>query len=256
MSFYGPPREKLGRITDGLRAVEDVYQEHGLSAFMHDNLVALMRNEHFVHDQAFVTAVLANADGEADLAKIWRLHTCCWAGHSALSVEGDFVECGTYKGFYAGVLAQYLNFMTQTRHFYLYDSFAGLPTAWSSEQERAQANPGYQWDNVYEDVVERFAVYPNVRVIKGIVPEVFDEAIPERIAFLHLDLNAGAAETAALDRLLPRLSDGAMVVIDDFGRQELKELCDGHVAWWRDHGHGVLELPTGQGLVTYRVNTG
>jgi len=254
MSFYGPPRENLGHIVSSLKTVKNVYEQHGLTTFTHDNLVALMRNESFLADPAFVAAVMANAEDDRDADKIWRLHTCCWAARSALAVDGDFVECGTYKGFYASVMMQYLRFELQPRQFYLYDTFAGLPEDWSSELEREQANPGYQWDGVHRDVLDRFAIYPNVQVTKGIVPKVFDTVVPERIAFLHLDLNAGAAETAALDRLLPHLSDGAMVVLDDFGRQEQKDLCKAHLNWWHEHGHVILELPTGQGLVIYRKN--
>ncbi len=254
MSFYGPPREKLGQVVSNLKNVETIYEQHDLTVFMQDNLVALMRNESFSIDGAFVSAFLSNAEDDRDLAKIWRLHTCCWAAHSALAITGDFVECGTYKGFYASVMMQYLRFETLPRQFYLYDTFAGLPAEWSSELERKQANPGYQWDGVHQDVLDRFGIYPNVQVTKGVVPEVFDSVVPEQIAFLHLDLNAGAAETAALDRLLPLLSDGALVVLDDFGRQEQKDLCKAHLDWWHQHGHMVLELPTGQGLVTYRKN--
>jgi len=46
-----------------------------------------------------------------------------------------------------------------------------------------------------------------------------------------------------------------MVALDDFGRQEQRELCLAHVEWWRAHGHAILELPTGQGLVTIRKNS-
>jgi len=128
MSFYGPPREQLGQITSGLESVEEVYEQHGLTTFMQDNMVALMRNESFTADAAFVAALLGNAEDDRDTGKIWRLHTCCWAARTALAVAGDFVECGTYKGFYAAVLTQYLRFETQPKQFYLYDSFAGLPT--------------------------------------------------------------------------------------------------------------------------------
>lgn len=255
MSFYGPPRAQLGQVYSGLKNVETVYEKNGLTNFMQDNLVALMRNESFTGDTAFVAALTTAADGDQDMSKIWRLHICCWAARTALGVAGDFVECGTYKGFYSSVIAHYLRFETLPRQFYLYDSFEGLPPDWSTEKERRQANPGYQWDGVYDDVVNRFAIYPNVRVTKGIVPEVFETVVPESIAYLHLDLNAAAAETAALDCLAPRLSDGAMVVLDDFGRQEMRELCQAHLDWWSRRGHMVLELPTGQGLVLYRKDS-
>ena len=91
--------------------------------------------------------MLSNAEDDADAAKIWRLHTCCWAARSALAVDGDFVECGTYKGFYASVMTQYMDFKNLARTFYLYDTFAGLPEDWSTELERTQANPGYTWNS-------------------------------------------------------------------------------------------------------------
>ncbi len=254
MSFYGPPREELGQIFSGLKNVEKVYEQNGLTTYMQDNLVALMRNESFAADTAFVAAFLASVDDDKDASKMWRLHTFCWAARSALGIKGDFVECGTYKGLYASVLCQYLRFELLPRQFYLFDSFSGLQPQWSTELEREQANPGYEWDGVHQAVLDRFAIYPNVNVVKGVVPEVFDNVMPDHIAFLHLDLNAGAAETAALDRLVPYLSDGATVVLDDFGRLEQKDLCKAHLEWWSRHGHTVLELPTGQGLVIYRKN--
>jgi len=254
MSFYGPPREHLGQVVSGLQSAEKIYEAHGLTAFMQDNMVAFMRNQSFFADAPFTVALMGNAEDDRDTAKIWRLHTCCWAARSALALEGDFVECGTYKGFYAGVIAQYLGFADLPREFYLYDTFAGLPPEWSTELERRQANPGYQWDGVYQDVLDRFAIYPNMHVIKGVVPKVFDTVVPDQIAFLHLDLNAGVAETAALDYLAPRLTDGAMVLLDDFGRLEMRDLCQAHIDWWGRHGHTILELPTGQGLVIYRKN--
>ncbi len=63
MSFYGPPREQLGEIVSGLKLVEDVYTANGLTTFMQDNMVALMRNQHFANDQKFVTAVLSKIGG-------------------------------------------------------------------------------------------------------------------------------------------------------------------------------------------------
>lgn len=58
MSIYGPPREQLEQVVSGLKTVEEVYDSHGLATFMQDNLVALMRNESFFTDTAFVTALV------------------------------------------------------------------------------------------------------------------------------------------------------------------------------------------------------
>ena len=141
MSFYGPPREHLGQVMSGLESVEKVYDQHGLTTFMQDNLVALMRNQSFTADAAFTAALLSNADDERDRSKIWRLHTCCWAARSALALEGDFVECGTYKGFYAGVIMQYLRFDGLPRQFYLYVSRTRFPWTQNWLNRSVQGGP-------------------------------------------------------------------------------------------------------------------
>ena len=78
--------------------------------------------------------------------------------------------------------------------------------------------------------------------------------MPERIAFLHLDMNAAAAETGALEALFERVSDGGMILMDDFGRADLPNLAAAHYPWMEARNHQILELPTGQGLVIKRAS--
>ncbi len=252
MTFYGVgDTADLDRIADALKVIDDIYHKYGRSTFFGDNLVALQRVLSFAHDERFRAAYDANA-GDENTSKMWRVHTYCWAARSALSVPGDFVECGVYKGFYAGVLTDYLAFRTRAKEFYLYDTFEGLVEEWSEESERDSVNPHFDWVGTHEAVVSRFAPYPNVHVVKGVVPDVLEQQAPEHIAFLHLDLNAALAEVAALDKLAERLSDGAIVLMDDYGRQDNLALHRALNDWWRTHGYEVLELPTGQGLVIIR----
>ncbi len=252
MAFYGVNRARLERVVHGFEIAADAYREEQRPVLGIDNMFLAMRNFSFARDEEFMAAFTANNTEQSEDAKIWRLHTYYWAGRSALRVPGDFVECGVYKGFYSSVLAAYLDFATSGKQLYLYDTFSGLAEDWSTEHERRMVDAQYDWNGTHEAVVRRFADYLNVRVIKGTVPEILDVEAPERIALLHLDLNAATAETAALDKLHERVRDGGIVLMDDYGRHEQQAL---HVAlreWWRDHGHQVLELPTGQGLVIKR----
>lgn len=254
MTFYGVgDTADLERIGDALKIIGEIYGKHGRTTYFGDNLVALQRVLAFSRDERFRAAYDANA-GTEGISKMWRLHTYCWAARSALSVPGDFVECGVYKGFYAAVLIDYLRFETRGIDFYLYDTFEGLVEEWSREEEREVVNPHFEWEGTHEFVVSRFASYPNVHVVKGVVPDVLDRRAPERIAFLHLDLNAALAETAALDKLVGRISDGGIVLMDDYGRQENLGLHRSLDNWWRTHGQSVLELPSGQGMVIVREN--
>jgi O-methyltransferase len=252
MAFYGLPRADLEKVYDAIIEVGTLYRDNDRFFYASDNMIALMRCASFAKEERFRTAFLGNDTNGDEDHKMWRLHTYCWAARSALSLPGDFVECGVYKGFYAAVLTQYLDFEGIEKDFYLYDTFAGLPAEWSTPEERNIVEAGYDWDGTYQAVIDRFAKYRNVHVVKGVVPDVLAEKAPERIAFLHLDMNAAAAETAALDHLFERICDGGMVLMDDYGREENENLHNALQNWWRARGHTVLELPTGQGLAIKR----
>ncbi len=253
MSFYGPSEsDDLHSMLQRLLELQELLHKAKVPSFFNDNLVAINRIMTFLYDEKFMTAFsAAKGEGDAqDEAKLWRLHTLAWCGNAALNVEGDFVECGVYKGLYSAMLTDYLDWGDIDRRFYLYDTFAGLPEDWSSERERESVNVFYEWDGTYESVCQRFARFSNVDVVRGVVPDIFAERSPKKIAMLHLDLNAAQAEVAALDVLASRLSNGAIVLMDDFGRMEQLSLAEGLMAWWQKNNHHILELPTGQGLVT------
>jgi hypothetical protein len=185
----------------------------------------------------------------------WRCHTLLWAARRALRLDGDFVECGVFRGDMSWVLARALNFARLRKVFYLYDTFSGFPPAQaaaeSPEDRRVMesADRIYKAESNYAAVVERFRPFPNVRIVQGIVPDSFAAVVPDRIAFLHLDMNSAAAEEAALQALFDRMTPGAAVVLDDYGWRQFrsqKEMAD---AFFASRELDVLELPTGQGLV-------
>lgn len=62
-------------------------------------------------------------------------------------------------------------------------------------------------------------------------------------------MNSAEPEAAAVREILPRLSDGGIVVLDDYGwwdYSDQKIAIDPIVAI---HGLSVMELPTGQGVI-------
>ncbi len=186
----------------------------------------------------------------------WRLHTLVWAAQSAIAHKGDLVECGVFKGDMSWVVATNLGDRIADRTFYLYDSFEGFSPALSSAADFPD-DPGflkmadeiYRDPAIYEAVVKKFANMPHVKIIRGFVPDTFKIAIPERIAFLHIDLNSPAAEIAALEHLFDRVVSGGYIVFDDYGWKQFKKQRDAENKFMADRGHFILELPTGQGLV-------
>ena len=250
-------RTTLEETLDGLRS-------RHLSVSWGDRLLTIDKTAGFKRDPAFASAFDAikgsiNYDEYAGPDGIaWRLNTLCWAAKCALSVGGDFVECGVHKGDMAWVV---LNAVGPTRIpcFWLFDSFQGFSPKYSSSED-FPLNPGflefankeYQEPGLYERVRNRFAAYPNVRVIKGFLPEALDIECPERIGFLHVDLNSPRAEIAILERLFDRVVHGGVIVFDDYGWKLFEKQKAAEDGWLAAHGYEILELPTGQGLVIKR----
>lgn len=227
-----------------------------------DRLLTLDKSTGFWADPCFARTagqvipgqVLDNYGGSDGMA--WRLNTLVWAGRQALALDGDFVECGVFKGDMSWVVAGCLDFQNLDRRFYLYDTFEGFSPDYSSNEDFPPdsgfydyATEEYQLPELYSQVKQRFAEYANVEVIQGVVPDVLDGRRPERIAYLHLDLNSPAAERGALERLFDSIVPGGLIIFDDYGWRlfaKQKKAADEFMAAW---GLRVLELPTGQGLM-------
>jgi O-methyltransferase len=136
----------------------------------------------------------------------WRLHTLCWAAQCGQNLPGDFVECGVFKGDMSWFITQNIPLQDHGKTFYLYDTFEGFSEKYSSYKDFdlnescfAFADSVYKDKSIYPYVMNRFQDMPYVRVTKGVVPDCFQESPPpEKIAFLHIDLNSARAEVAAL----------------------------------------------------------
>ena len=58
---------------------------------------------------------------------------------------------------------------------------------------------------LYLEVCKKFKKNKNVKIIKGRVPDIMEDTIPDQIAFAHIDRNHWVPETAALEMILPKI---------------------------------------------------
>lgn len=238
-AFYG-----LKNPQQTWEAMVDIAESMATPAgfFAADNLVAFGRNLSFLDDPPFMRAFLAWAKTSAERGSIWRYHTLAWGARQALRVEGDFVECGCYKGVSARIVADIIDFAKLDRRYFLYDLFEHD----DSMPHHTMVEHGA---DLVDQVRERFADVPNTVITKGWVPQSLAEASPEKIAFMHLDLNNADAEIGALEVLFDRISPGGVLILDDFGWWSYRPQQIAEVKWLGDRGYHILELPTGQGMV-------
>lgn len=212
-----------------------------------DNFLTWGRNNSMLDDAAFVAAWRANFDGNSvGAAIIWRRYILACAAYHCVHLAGDFVECGCYRGDGVKTVMDYLGGPQFPKTFWGYDLFEHAP------DEAHHAMPEHGPD-LYHRVLARFAGYPQARIMRGRIPEVFEGGSPDRIAYLHIDLNQAPAELAALDALFDRVVPGGFVILDDYEwamayrGQKLAE-----DPWFEARRYRVMPLPTGQGLVIKR----
>lgn len=214
-----------------------------VGAFTGDNLITFGRNLSFLSDERFMSAVSRHAETEIEQSTIWRMAVVAWGFRNGLRLEGDFVECACYKGVMARVVAESAGLKDHPeRRYYLYDLFEHDP----SMPHHAMSQHG---PDLFEAVKQRFSDLPNVVVTRGRVPQILEEVAPEKIAFMHLDLNNAEAEIGALEVLFDRMVPGAVMVLDDYGWLFYRQQKTMEDSWFADRGYRVLELPTGQGLL-------
>jgi hypothetical protein len=213
----------------------------------------LSRLQEKAFDDAFREATRLNAAGwDGAVPDIrWRAHVCCWAAKNALWLEGDFVECGVHTGLLSLTVAHFIEFAKLDRKFWLLDTFKGIPLEHLSAGEKSHAAELNQevYFDCYDLTRRNFEPFPNARLVRGVLPDSLAETQIDKIAYLSIDLNNAVAEMATIERLWPKISPGAIIVLDDYAFQGYENQ---HSAWntfAQSKNLMILTIPTGQGLL-------
>ncbi|MBI2024345.1 class I SAM-dependent methyltransferase [Candidatus Giovannonibacteria bacterium] len=141
------------------------------------------------------------------------------------SLEGDIVECGTWKGGSAAVMAYVLSKSRVKRNVWLFDSFEGLPAPSEIDGQKARKKyyPGLlktPSTNI-QDIFKKLKISSdNVKIIEGWFSETFPKVKIEKIAILHIDADFYEPVKMSLEKFYPSVVPGGIVVLDDFGTWE------------------------------------
>lgn len=213
------------------------------------NGLITFNNADFLHDPKFIQSYQLGLEtgswSGADLQ--WRCYTACWCANYASNLEGDFVECGVYRGGLARAIINYIGFDKMLeRKWYLLDTFEGFPP---DQEDSVRHFPGIYADNPLDSVKSTFGKFSNVVIIKGRVPETLNEVPSEKIAYLSIDMNAASPEIAAGNFFWDKLVPGAPLLLDDYGFLDHMNQKHAWDTWAKDHHVEILTLPSGQGLI-------
>lgn len=131
-------------------------------------------------------------------------------------VPGDVVELGTGIGKSARMLAAVLKWLGSDRRLHLYDSFLGLP-GFGPEDAGAEQHFGPGEFAFSEDQLLAVLGGFEVDIHAGWFSDTLPQELPESICYAHLDADLYDSTKLALESVYPRLSQGAVCVVDDYG---------------------------------------
>jgi O-methyltransferase len=179
--------------------------------------------------------------------------------HRLRDVPGCVVECGTWRG---GMIAGIAEALGQGRHYYLFDSFEGLPPAQGIDGQAAQvwqadAQGPHYFDNCSADeTTARKAMAmsgaTDVTISKGWFNETLPGFRPESpIALLRLDGDWFDSTLTCLESLYPHLSPEGLIILDDYYTWDGCARAVHH--FLAQHGYAARVTQT-KGLCTIRPN--
>jgi O-methyltransferase len=165
-------------------------------------------------------------------------------------VEGDFVECGVWRGGSMMAIAYTLKSIGVTdRKLLLFDTFSGMPGP-SDKDTRYDGRtasdllttvkkdaPIWAYASL-EDVQSNLAStgYPleNIRFIPGQVEDTIPQDAPAGICLLRLDTDWYESTKHELIHLYPRLEKNGILIIDDYGHwQGARQATDEFFGQWK-----------------------
>lgn len=134
-------------------------------------------------------------------------------------VEGAIVECGVWRG---GMSAAMADVLGPDRHYYLFDSFEGLPPV---KEVDGQAAKDWQDSNTVNNCAVEIEVAEavmskscarNVHIVPGWFSETLPTFPPQPIAILRLDADLYDSTIECLNHLFKYVASGGLIIIDDY----------------------------------------
>jgi O-methyltransferase len=192
-----------------------------------------------------------NPFGSPDLRIEWRAYIECWGASQGLALPGDFVFCGVNTGMMPLAVCYYLDINKTGKCVWLFDTYKGIPVEQISEHEnkldRASLNDAYP--ECFELAKKNFAPFPRAHLVRGKVPDTLPTVSIDAVSYLSIDMNIAYPERAAIEHFWPKLSPGAVVVLDDYGGTSHGAQRASMDEFAATKNLKVLNLPTGQGML-------
>ena len=139
-------------------------------------------------------------------------------------LQGDYAECGVWKGQSAFIIATHIKKRNHDNLFHIFDSFEGGLSQKADEDEnlREVLSPErieeekLAFSSSKEEVESNLSTFDFIKLYKGWIPERFNEVKDKNFCFVHVDVDLYEPTLESLQFFYPRLSDNGIIVCDDY----------------------------------------
>lgn len=168
------------------------------------------------------------------------------------NIEGDIVELGCNVGTTSIFIRKILDTYNSDKKFHIYDSFEGLPPKLKEDETNLEKQ--YKEGNCktsLEVFLKNFEIQNLTKPVinKGWFKEIDDSLYPEKISFAFFDGDFYSSIIDSFEKVYPKLTSGARVIIHDYGWEALpgcKQACDDFL---KDKPEEIEMLQIGVGLM-------
>ena len=162
------------------------------------------------------------------------------------ALEGEFAECGVYRGGTARLLAEAT--ASSGKRVHLFDTFAGMPEL--AESDPSGHRRGDFGDTSVSSVSQYLREFRHLAFHVGEMPATFATVTDSRFAFAHIDVDLYASVLACCEFFYPRMPAAGVLVFDDYGFEMYRDAARRAVdEFFANRPEVPLPLPTGQCLV-------
>lgn len=151
-------------------------------------------------------------------------------------IEGDFVECGVWKGGSSMLIAKtLLKFGIKDRRIWMYDTYEGMSEPTENDKDNLGTGAGELLNNASKEISDSVWCYSEleevksnllttkypidqIKFIKGKVEDTIPDNLPHQsISLLRLDTDWYESTLHELTYLYPILAKAGILIIDDYG---------------------------------------
>lgn len=180
---------------------------------------------------------------EERLYMIYEFCRCC------TGLEGEFAECGAYKGGSAFLIATAMSDRhSRARPLHLFDTFSGFPEMEGSYPAGHKA--GDFGDTSLDGVRGFLGEFPFIEYHPGMIPHTLEDVNHRKFAFVHVDVDLYEPARDCCRFFYDRLSKKGIMIFDDYGIEGFEDSMKRAVdEFFKDKPERPISLRSGQCVV-------